>query len=154
MSSQPDAHRTGSVVFWFTGLPASGKSTLARHLLGYLINQHSADCHLYDADVEREQGVLLGLGWSAHDRIATVKALANAASNHRIALVTLVTPTAEEQQLAAQILGKGFHLIHVTAPADLAGSEMQQDLCARTRVPRPQRHRNCSIRSPCHRPSP
>ncbi|MEU3560455.1 adenylyl-sulfate kinase [Kitasatospora sp. NPDC006786] len=105
-----------STVFWLLGLPASGKTTLARHLLDYLRTEHGADCRLYDADIERAAGVLRDLGWSPSDRIATIRALAHAASQQQVGIVTLVTSTEAERQLAADLLGEHLHLIHVHAP--------------------------------------
>ncbi|MEV7359317.1 adenylyl-sulfate kinase [Kitasatospora sp. NPDC091276] len=105
-----------SAVFWLLGLPASGKTTLARHLLDYLRTERDAECGLYDADVERATGVLQDLGWSPSDRIATIHALAHAASQHQVSIVTLVTSTKAERQLAADLLGDRLHLIHLHAP--------------------------------------
>ncbi|MEV7776694.1 adenylyl-sulfate kinase [Kitasatospora sp. NPDC088351] len=106
-------------VFWLMGLPASGKSTLARSLLAYLQAEHSDGCGLYDADEQRTIGVLRGLGWSPEDRIATIQALAYAAGQHPIGIVTLVTSTPAERRIAAGLLGERLHLIHVRAPEDL-----------------------------------
>ncbi|MFD8784296.1 adenylyl-sulfate kinase [Kitasatospora sp. NPDC059599] len=105
-----------STVFWLFGLPASGKSTLARHLLAHLRTEHGADCGFYDADVERTTGVLRDLGWSPSDRVATIRTLAHAAGRHRVGIVTLVTSTESERRLAADLLGERLHLIHVHAP--------------------------------------
>ncbi|MEE1781686.1 adenylyl-sulfate kinase [Streptomyces sp. SP17BM10] len=108
-----------STVFWLLGLPASGKTTLGRHLLDHLRTEHGADCGLYDADEQRATGVLQDLGWSPSDRIATIHALAHAASRHQVGIVTLVTSTEAERQLAADLLGERLHLIHVHAPEPL-----------------------------------
>ncbi|MFF1785569.1 adenylyl-sulfate kinase [Kitasatospora sp. NPDC058243] len=107
-----------SAVFWLMGLPASGKTTLARRLLAHLQPEHH-DCGLYDADEQRATGVLRELGWSREDRIATIEALSHAASRHSIGIVTLVTSTPTERQLAADLLGQRLHLIHVGAPEEL-----------------------------------
>ncbi|GAA3059859.1 hypothetical protein GCM10020229_84410 [Kitasatospora albolonga] len=108
-----------SPVFWLLGLPASGKTTLARSLLTHLQPEHGEYCGLYDADEQRATGVLRDLGWSPEDRIATIHALAHAAGRHRIGIVTLVTSTPAERRLATELLGKRLHLIHVRAPEDL-----------------------------------
>ncbi|MFD7589828.1 adenylyl-sulfate kinase [Kitasatospora sp. NPDC059811] len=105
-----------SAVFWLLGLPASGKTTLARHLLDHLRAEHGVECGFYDADAERAAGVLQDLGWSPSDRIATIRALAHAASRHQVGIVTLVTSTEAERQLAADLLGERLHLIRVHAP--------------------------------------
>ncbi|KQV20857.1 hypothetical protein ASE03_12855 [Kitasatospora sp. Root187] len=101
------------------GLPASGKTTLARRLLAHLHPGHGDSCWLYDADEQRSAGVLRDLGWSTEDRIATIQALAHAASQHPVGIVTLVTSTPAEQQLAADLLGERLRLIHVRAPQEL-----------------------------------
>ncbi len=116
MGLRPVNQLQPSAVFWLLGLPASGKTTLARHLLDYLRTEHDTDCGLYDADVERATGVLQDLGWSPSDRIATIRALAHAARQHQVGIVTLVTSTKAERQLAADLLGERLHFIHVHAP--------------------------------------
>ncbi|MFD0404697.1 adenylyl-sulfate kinase [Kitasatospora sp. NPDC127116] len=107
-----------SAVFWLMGLPASGKTTLARRLLAHLQPEHH-DCGLYDADEQRATGILRELGWSPEDRIATIEALSHAASQHFVGIVTLVTSTPTERRLAAVLLGRRLHLIHVRAPEEL-----------------------------------
>ncbi|MEU8926230.1 adenylyl-sulfate kinase [Kitasatospora sp. NPDC048545] len=107
-----------AAVFWLMGLPASGKSTLARRLRTHLQPEHH-DCGLYDADEQRATGILRELGWSREDRIATIEALSHAASRHAVGIVTLVTSTPVERQLAADLLGQRLHLIHVRAPEEL-----------------------------------
>ncbi|MFI6448813.1 adenylyl-sulfate kinase [Kitasatospora sp. NPDC050543] len=108
-----------SAIFWLMGLPASGKTTLARHLLRFLQTKHHGGCGLYDADEQRSTGVLSGLGWSPEDRIATIQALAHAADQGPISIVTLVTSTPAERQLAADLLNERLHLIHVRAPENV-----------------------------------
>ncbi|MFJ2864981.1 adenylyl-sulfate kinase [Kitasatospora sp. NPDC087314] len=111
-------HPPAPAVFWLMGLPASGKTTLARRLLAHLAPEHPG-CGLYDADEQRATGLLRDLGWSPEDRNATIRALSHAASQHPIGIVTLVTSTPVEQRLAASLLGGRLHLIHVRAPAEL-----------------------------------
>ncbi|WP_147409127.1 adenylyl-sulfate kinase [Kitasatospora xanthocidica] len=111
-------HPPASTVFWLMGLPASGKTTLARRLLAHLQPEHPS-CVLYDADEQRATGVLRDLGWSPEDRVATVEALSHAAVQHPIGIVTLVTSTPAERWLAADLLGERLHLIHVRAPEEL-----------------------------------
>ncbi|MFD9687293.1 adenylyl-sulfate kinase [Kitasatospora sp. NPDC059088] len=111
-------HLPAPPVFWLMGLPASGKTTLARRLLAHLQPEHH-DCGLYDADEQRATGVLRDLGWSPEDRIATIQALSHAADQHPIGIVTLVTSTPTERRLAADLLGERLNLIHVRAPEEL-----------------------------------
>ncbi|MFD5565015.1 adenylyl-sulfate kinase [Kitasatospora griseola] len=128
-------HPPASTVFWLMGLPASGKTTLARRLLAHLQPEHPG-CGLYDADEQRATGVLRDLGWSPQDRVATIEALSHAAVRHPIGIVTLVTSTPTERRLAADLLGERLHLIHVRAPEEL-------------------RHARDALRlSPAYRPTP
>lgn len=106
-------------VFWICGLPAAGKSTLARTLHRGLAATRSHPVGLLDADLERDGGVLDGLEWSPEDRATTVRALAAAARQYPIAIVTLVTPTAAERELARRLLGARLHLVHLRTPEAL-----------------------------------
>lgn len=127
----------GTAVFWFVGLPASGKTTLARALHAHLGPQLAPGAvRLLDADVERAdpRGVLYGLGWSPSDRLATVTALAQAAELVPVGLVTLVTSTAWERTAAQQLLGERLHLVHVDAPIALC---RQRDTVRSTHAYRP-----------------
>jgi hypothetical protein len=113
---------TRTAVFWFAGLPASGKTTLARALYAHLEDRLAAGTfRLLDADVERAtpDGILHDLGWSPSERLATITALAQAAESVPVAVVTLVTSTAWERAAAQQILGARLHLVHVDAPIAL-----------------------------------
>jgi gluconate kinase len=127
----------GTAVFWFVGLPASGKTTLARALHAHL-GPHLApgSVRLLDADVERAdaRGVLYGLGWSPSDRLATVTALAQAAELAPVSLVALVTSTAWERTAAQHLLGERLHLVHVDAPIALC---RQRDTLRSTHAYRP-----------------
>lgn len=59
------------VTIWFTGLPSSGKSTIAR-VLEKRFRQQGLKCELLDGDVVRTN-LSKGLGFSKEDRDANIK---------------------------------------------------------------------------------
>ena len=59
------------VTLWFTGLPSSGKSTIAR-ILERRFRQWGIKCELMDGDVVRTN-LSKGLGFSREDRDTNIK---------------------------------------------------------------------------------
>lgn len=112
----------GGAVIWFTGLPASGKSTLARALERHLFDRGGAPI-LLDGDTIRS-GLNADLRFSDADRAENVRRLAEVAAHlsrsGAIAIVAAVSPSAQERAKAKNIAGKGFFEIHVAT---------QQNIC-------------------------
>ena len=112
----------GGAVIWFTGLPASGKSTLARALERHLFDRGGAPI-LLDGDTIRS-GLNADLRFSDADRAENVRRLAEVAAHlsrsGAIAIVAAVSPSAQERERAKNIVGKGFFEIHVAT---------QQNIC-------------------------
>lgn len=108
---------SGAIV-WFTGLPSSGKTTLATHVRARLA---AAGMHgvLLDGDAVR---VALGaLRYTARDRDAFYRALAElAALVARQGLIALVAATAPRRahRDAARSLGPPFVEVWVDTPLD------------------------------------
>lgn len=115
-------HR-GAVV-WLTGLPASGKSTLAR-ALERRIFERGGVAVLLDGDTLRA-GLNADLGFSREDRAENVRRLAEVATHLSrsglIPVVAAVSPRAEDRARARQIVGEDFFEIHVAAPLDVCES--------------------------------
>jgi bifunctional enzyme CysN/CysC len=105
----------GGAVIWFTGLPASGKSTLARALERHLFDRGGAPI-LLDGDTVRG-GLNSDLRFSTEDRAENVRRLAEVAAHLArsgvIAIVAAVSPSAADRKRARNIAGKGFFEIHV-----------------------------------------
>ena len=108
------------VTLWFTGLPGSGKSTVAngveRRLFG--LGRHTM---LLDGDHLRS-GVNAGLGFSPEDRAENIRVTAEIAKLMNeaglIALVCLVSPKAADRENARRIVGGRFVEIFVKASAE------------------------------------
>jgi adenylylsulfate kinase len=109
---------SGAVV-WFTGLPASGKSTLACEVQRRLHERGVMPC-LLDSDVVRTVLAPL-LGYSAQARTTFYTALAGlAAELARQGLTVLVAATAHQREyrLRARELAPRFIEVWVTTPLD------------------------------------
>jgi adenylyl-sulfate kinase len=111
---------------WFTGLPASGKSTLAVEIEALLIGAGRPALRL-DGDNLRH-GLNGDLGFSAEERAENVRRTAHAAALLAeagvVALVALVSPYASDRATARAIhaaAGVPFHEIWVST--DLAECE-------------------------------
>jgi adenylylsulfate kinase len=104
---------TGAVV-WFTGLPASGKSTLARRVRSRLISRGTSVA-LLDSDELRE--VLEASAYGAPDRAQFYRSLAGLAGLlARQGLVVLVAATAASRaarEHARGVVGEATRFIEV-----------------------------------------
>jgi adenylylsulfate kinase len=121
---------TGAVV-WFTGLPSSGKSTLARRVAAAL----GAGCAVLDGDEVRAE-LLPSLGHAAADRERFYELLARlAALLARQGLVVLVAATAHRRAYRerARALAPRLVEVHVATPAAECARRDAKGLYARAR---------------------
>ena len=82
-------------VFWLTGMPCSGKTTIGRALVERLGGLGRVAC-LIDGDVVRRGELSRGLGFSAADRLENVRRVAALAARLACAVdvvVAMVSPT-------------------------------------------------------------
>ncbi|ETR77414.1 NodQ bifunctional enzyme [Afipia sp. P52-10] len=114
-------YRHNGAVVWLTGLPASGKSTLARALERRLFSRGGSPI-LLDGDTLRA-GLNGDLGFSPKDRAENIRRLAEVAAhlarNGHIAIVAAVSPSRDDRAEARRIADGFFHEIHVAASADV-----------------------------------
>lgn len=103
---------------WLTGLPCSGKSTIARELARKLIRR-GRRVEVLDGDIVR-QNLSYGLGFSREDRDRNIRRVAFVANmlarNGVIVIVALVSPYRAAREEARQTLGAFFE-VHVECPA-------------------------------------
>jgi len=113
-------HHAGAVL-WFTGLPGSGKSTLAKSLERRIFNRGGSPV-LLDGDTLRA-GLNGDLGFKPEDRAENIRRLAEVAShlarNGHIAIVTAVSPAAEDRARARRIADTYFREIYISTPASV-----------------------------------
>jgi bifunctional enzyme CysN/CysC len=129
-------YRHHGAVVWLTGLPASGKSTLARALERRLFGRGGSPV-LLDGDTLRA-GLNGDLGFSAADRSENIRRLAEVAShlarNGHIAIVAAVSPSADDRAAARRIADGAFREIHVATPAEVCESRDPKGHYAKARA--------------------
>jgi adenylylsulfate kinase len=107
------------VTVWFTGLPSSGKSTIARNLERQL-RKWDIKVELLDGDVVRTH-LSKGLGFSREDRDANIKRIGFVSHlltrNGIAAIVSAVSPYREARDLNRRLIGQ-FVEIYVNTPAE------------------------------------
>lgn len=109
----------GALVWWLTGLPAAGKTTLAQALADALRAMGVPVCVL-DGDVVRA-GLSSDLGFSSADRAENVRRVAAMAALMADAgicvIVALVSPVAADRARARATVGaERFVEVHVATP--------------------------------------
>jgi bifunctional enzyme CysN/CysC len=129
-------YRHHGAVVWLTGLPASGKSTLARALERRLFGNGGSPI-LLDGDTLRA-GLNRDLGFSEDDRSENIRRLAEVAShlarNGHIAIVAAVSPSREDRAMARQIANGAFREIYVATPAEICESRDPKGHYAKARA--------------------
>ncbi len=112
--------RKGCTIF-LTGLPSSGKSTIAAILAGKLRELHDRNVSLLDGDVVR-QHLSKGLGFSREDRVENIKRIGFVASeitkHGGVAICSAIAPYAESRDHNRQTIDQhGAYIeVHVATP--------------------------------------
>lgn len=108
------------LVLWFTGLSASGKSTIAIELEKYL-NQQNLAVYLLDGDNIRS-GINTDLGFSDEDRFENIRRITEVASLFQdagiITLVAFISPFREMRNSARNKIADG-KFIEIYVKADI-----------------------------------
>jgi sulfate adenylyltransferase len=136
--SSPPRSRQGFTVF-FTGLPSSGKSTLANVLLVKLLEIGGRPVTLLDGDIVR-QNLSSELGFSREHRNLNIRRIGFVASeitkNGGIAICAPIAPyDAVRKDVRATIEpGGGFFLVHVATPLEVCETRDRKGLYAKARA--------------------
>jgi adenylylsulfate kinase len=116
-----NGHR--GVTLWFTGLPASGKSTLAVALEQKL---HERNCRTYILDGDNiRHGLNKDLGFSPGDRNENIRRIGEVAHLLRdagvINMVAFISPYRSDRQMARDLSAKdgAFIEVYVDCPVDV-----------------------------------
>ena len=90
---------------WFTGLPRSGKSTLAGMMAGRLRSLGIERVEVLDGDIVRE-GLCRGLGFSREDRTENIRRITLVSElltrNGVAVIVAAISPYREDRELARE----------------------------------------------------
>jgi len=111
------------LVIWFTGLPCSGKSTLA-HLLHESLKGQDVPSEIFDGDIVRQR-LTKGLGFSKKDRLENVRRIAFVAhllARHGIvSIVAAISPYQEARDEIRKEI-ENYVEIFVDCPLDVCQS--------------------------------
>jgi bifunctional enzyme CysN/CysC len=130
--------QTGAVV-WMTGLPASGKSSIA-HAVEETLLRAGRSAYVLDGDNLRH-GLNGDLGFSDADRAENVRRTAHVArllaDAGTVAIVSLVSPFAADREQARALVeaeGLAFHEVWVSTPVEECERRDPKGLYARART--------------------
>lgn len=117
----PPLERAGFCL-WFTGLPSSGKSTLAEAVAVFLM-ERGRRATLLDGDVVRTY-LSKGLGFSKEDRDQNILRLGYVSSeivrHHGVAIVAAISPYEATRNQVRSMMDEGrFVLVHVSTPLEI-----------------------------------
>jgi adenylylsulfate kinase len=122
-------------VVWLTGLPCSGKSTVAA-LVAAMVEQHGRTARVLDGDVLRRTHSA-DLGFSAGARVEQARRAAALAADALIAgdvpIVAIISPSAEARAAAREVLGDAMLGIHLDAPVEVCEARDVKGMYARAR---------------------
>lgn len=111
-----------SVILWFTGLSAAGKSTLAHAVEDRL---HELGCHTYVMDGDNVRHGLCGdLGFSEEDRKENIRRIGNVAKLFLeagvITLTAFISPFRSDRELVRNMVPHGdFFEIYCNTPIEV-----------------------------------
>ena len=134
----PPRSKQGFTVF-FTGLPSSGKSTLANVLLVKLLEAGGQPVTLLDGDIVRKN-LSSELGFSKEHRDLNIQRIGFVASeitkNCGIAICAPIAPYDSVRKQVRQMVeaGGGFILVHVATPVEVCEQRDRKGLYAKARA--------------------
>ncbi len=111
----------GGAVLWFTGLSASGKSTIAQALQAVLF-EHGCQTYVLDGDNIRH-GLNKDLGFSPEDREENIRRIGEVAALFMdagmIVSTAFISPYRADRDKARSLCGDGFIEIYVHCPVEV-----------------------------------
>lgn len=109
-----------AMVLWFTGLSASGKSTIANNVEREL-NKKQYNSYILDGDNVRS-GLNKDLGFSPADRNENIRRIIEVSKlfvdSGKIVLCSFISPYRNDREMAREILGEHFVEIFVNTPIE------------------------------------
>jgi len=106
---------------WFTGLPCSGKTTLASLLYNHLLQQGVSNVELLDGDVVR-QYLTRGLGFTKQDRDENIRRigwLSHILNKHGVnTIVAAISPYRDVREEQRKLI-ENFFEVYVSCPVEI-----------------------------------
>ncbi len=131
-------HEQGFTVF-FTGLPSSGKSTIANILVAKLMEEGSRPVTLLDGDIVRKN-LSSELTFSKEHRNLNIERIGFVASeitkNGGVAVCAPIAPYAATRRKVEELIDEvgGFILVHVDTPVEVCEQRDRKGLYAKARA--------------------
>jgi len=124
-------------VIWFTGLSASGKSTVANEV-DHLLHAQGKSTYVLDGDNVRH-GLNKNLGFSAEDRAENIRRIGEVAKlfvdSGTIALTAFISPYSADRQQARDLMADGeFVEVYVNASLETCEARDPKGLYAKARA--------------------
>jgi sulfate adenylyltransferase len=136
--AQPPLNKRGFTIF-FTGLPSSGKSTLANGLLVKMLEHGSRPVTLLDGDIVR-LNLSNELGFSREHRSVNVRRIGFVASeitkNRGIAICAPIAPYEIDRQFNRELISRygGYIEVHISTPLEVCEQRDVKGLYAMARA--------------------
>jgi adenylylsulfate kinase len=130
-------HGHKGAAIWFTGLSASGKSTIAHHLEKLL---HEINCSTYVFDGDNVRHGLCGdLSFSADDRAENIRRIGEMVrlfvDAGIIAITAFISPYRKDRRKIRDLVGKDrFFEIHVDCPIEVCAERDQKGIYEKARA--------------------
>ncbi|MDY6973350.1 MAG: adenylyl-sulfate kinase [Thermodesulfobacteriota bacterium] len=117
-----DLHGHKGAVVWFTGLSASGKSTIA-HLLEKLLHEKGSSTYVFDGDNVRH-GLCQDLGFLPEDRTENIRRIGEMVKLFVdagvIAITAFISPYRNDRDRIRDLVGNDrFYEIYVRCPIEV-----------------------------------
>lgn len=125
----------GGAVIWFTGLSASGKSSIAQALQEILF-EHGCQAYVLDGDNIRH-GLNKDLGFSPEDREENIRRIGEVAALFLdagfIVSTAFISPYRADRNKARNLCGERFIEVFVDCPVDLCAARDPKGLYQKAR---------------------
>jgi adenylylsulfate kinase len=124
-------------VIWFTGLSASGKSTIAHHL-EKLVYEMGCSTYTFDGDNVRH-GLCGDLGFSPEDRSENIRRIGEMVALFVdagiITITAFISPYRKDRERIRDLVGKDrFFEIYVQCPIDVCANRDQKGIYAKAKA--------------------
>ena len=130
-------HGHRAACLWFTGLPSSGKSTLALEVESIL---HAQGCHTIVLDGDNiRHGLNKNLGFSPEDRAENIRRIGEVANlfveGGSIVMTAFISPYREDRDMARALVPEGrFFEIYVDCALDICEERDPKGLYKKARA--------------------
>jgi adenylylsulfate kinase len=130
-------HCHKGAVIWFTGLSASGKSTIAHHL-EKLLYEMGCSTYTFDGDNVRH-GLCGDLGFSPEDRSENIRRIGEMVALFVdagiITITAFISPYRKDRERIRDLVGKDlFFEIYVQCPIDVCATRDQKGIYAKAKA--------------------